>query len=399
MANSGKPEKSIQAHLDAAGVSRRDFLRLCSVLMATAPAGLALTQKGSVGALAAKIGKARRPSVIWLHFQDCTGCTETLLRTSAPDAAHLILDVISLDYHETLMAASGAQAEAALKQAMIDNAGKYMLVVEGAIPTRHDGVYMELGGRPAVQVVKEAASQAAAVIAIGSCASWGGVPSADPNPTGAVGVDTVISGKPIVNLPGCPPNPYNLLAVVLEYVTMGRLPELDDLGRPKFAYERVIHENCPRRAHFDAGRFALAYGDEGHRGGYCLYKLGCKGPVTHAACSTRHFNETPGVWPIGIGAPCLGCTEKSVVWRMSTVETVPIHLATPPDTYPPIYTGAGKLATGAAALVGAIAGAVGGASWVAAQRFRSSEEAGAERISVDKAHAEKAHASAEKREG
>jgi hydrogenase small subunit len=390
MASSVKPENTIQSHLEATGVSRRSFLQLCSVLIAAAPAGLALTKAGSVAEVAAKIGKARRPSVIWLHFQDCTGCTETLLRTSAPDAAHLILDIISLDYHETLMAASGAQAEAALRQAMSDNAGKYVLVVEGAIPTRDDGVYMQLGGRPAVQVVKAAAAKAAAVIAIGSCASWGGIPSSDPNPTGAVGVDTVISGKPIVNLPGCPPNPYTLLAVVLEYVTMGRLPEMDDLHRPTFAYERVVHENCPRRAHFDAGRYANAYGDEGHRKGWCLYKLGCKGPVTHASCSTRHFNETPGVWPIGIGAPCLGCTEKNVVWKMGTVETVPIHMATPPDTYPPIYSGTGKIKTGAAVLVGAIAGAVGSASWVASQRFRSSAEAGVERIAADRAHAEKA---------
>lgn len=396
MANSVKLENTIQSHLEAAGVSRRDFMRLCSVIMATAPVGMALTKAGSVAQVAAKIGKARRPSVIWLHFQDCTGCTETLLRTSAPDAASLILDIISLDYHETLMAASGAQAEAALQQAIRENAGKFVLVVEGAIPTRDDGVYMQLGGRPAVQVVKEVASKAAAVIAIGSCASWGGIPSSNPNPTGAVGVDTVISGKPIVNLPGCPPNPYTLLAVVLEYVTMGRLPALDDLHRPTFAYERVIHENCPRRAHFDAGRFAYAYGDEGHRHGWCLYKLGCKGPVTHASCSTRHFNETPGVWPIGLGIPCLGCTEKSVVWTMGTVETVPIHLATPPDTYPPIYSGTGKIKTGAALLVGAIAGAVGSASWVASQRFRSSEEAGVERIAADRAHAEKEAANAKK---
>ncbi|MFZ0479676.1 MAG: hydrogenase small subunit [Terriglobales bacterium] len=389
MTKSVKPENTIQSHLEAAGVSRRAFLRLCSVIVATAPAGMALAKAGSVAEIAAKIGKARRPSVIWLHFQDCTGCTETMLRTSAPDAASLILDIISLDYHETLMAASGAQAEAALQKAMTDNAGKYVLVVEGAIPTRDDGIYMQMGGRPAVQVVKEAASKAAAVIAMGSCASWGGVPSADPNPTGAVGVDTVISGKPIVNLPGCPPNPYNLLAVVLEYVTMNRLPELDDLRRPIFAYERVIHENCPRRAHFDAGRFANAFGDEGHRKGWCLYKLGCKGPVTHAACSTRHFNEIPGTWPIGLGIPCLGCTEKNVVWKIPTTETVPIHMATPPDTYPPIYSGAGEIKTGAAVLVGAIAGAVGSASWVASQRFRSSSEAGMERISADRAHAEK----------
>src|SRR5271166_35583 len=388
-------KQTIATYLQKSGVSRRNFLQLCSKIIVAAPVGLSLTSKRTVAQVARLVGKARRPSVIWLHFQDCTGCTETLLRTSAPDVAHLILDVISLDYHETLMAASGAQAEAALHSAMADNAGKYVLVVEGAIPTRDNGIYMELAGKPAVQVVREVAAQAAAVIAIGSCASWGGVPSADPNPTGAVGVDYVVSGKPIVNLPGCPPNPYNLLALVLEYVTMNRLPELDEFGRPKFAYERVVHENCPRRAHFDAGRFAAAFGDEGHRKGWCLYKLGCKGPVTHAACATRHFNEIPGVWPIGIGAPCVGCTEKSVVWRMSTVETVPIHLATPPDTYPPIYSSAGQLKVGAAALVGVIAGAVGGATWVASQRFQSSQEAGVARVIADRTHAEKLKLSSE----
>jgi hydrogenase small subunit len=382
-------KETIAAHLKKSGVSRRSFLELCSKIMIAAPAGLMLTSKMSVAQMAQLVGKSRRPSVIWLHFQDCTGCTETLLRTSAPDVAHLILDVISLDYHETLMAASGAQAEAALRSAIEDNAGKFILVIEGAIPAKDDGVFMELAGKPAIEVAKDVASQAAAVIAIGSCASWGGVPSADPNPTGAVGVDSVVSGKPIVNLPGCPPNPYNLLAVVLEYVTMGRLPELDQFGRPKFAYDRVIHENCPRRAHFDAGRFAAAYGDEGHRKGWCLYKLGCKGPVTHAACATRHFNEIPGVWPIGTGVPCLGCTEKNVVWKMGTFETVPIHLATPPETYPPIYSTAGGLKVGAAALVGAIAGAVSGAAWVASQRFQSSTEAGVARVAADIAHAEK----------
>jgi len=382
-------KQTIAAHLKQSGVSRRSFLQLCSKIMIAAPVGLSLTTNRTAAQIAKIVGKTRRPSVIWLHFQDCTGCTETLLRTSAPDVAHLILDVISLDYHETLMAASGAQAEAALRSAMEENAGKYVLVVEGAIPAKDDGIFMELASRPAIQVAKEVAEQAAAVIAIGSCASWGGVPSADPNPTGAVGVDSVISGKPIINLPGCPPNPYNLLAVVLEYVTMGRLPEMDEFKRPKFAYERVIHENCPRRAHFDAGRFATAFGDEGHRKGWCLYKLGCKGPVTHAACSTRHFNEIPGVWPIGLGIPCLGCTEKSVVWKMGTFETVPTHLATPPETYPPIYSTAGGLKVGAAALVGVITGAVGGAAWVATQRFQSSTEAGVARISADIAYAEK----------
>lgn len=380
---------TIAQYLKSCGVSRRSFLQLCGTLMVTAPAGLALTSKPSVLQVADAIGKAKRPSVIWLHFQDCTGCSETLLRTSRPDVADLILNVISLDYHETLMAASGYQAEAALKQAVAENIGKFVLVVEGSIPTRDQGQYMKLAGRPALEVLRDIGPKAAAIVAMGSCAAWGGVPSADPNPTGAQGVDSIVSERPVINLPGCPTNPYNLLAVVLEYATMGKLPALDEYKRPKFAFDRVIHDHCPRRAHFDAGRFVKQFGDDGHREGWCLYKMGCKGPATHASCSTRHFNEIPDVWPIGIGAPCVGCTEKEIAFRVPIFQTIQIHGATPPDTYPPVYSAAGQIKVGAAALVGAVAGAVGGASWVASQRFKSSSEAGVERINADRASAEK----------
>jgi len=343
--------------------------------MVTAPVGLALTDKANALEVAEAVGKTRRPSVIWLHFQDCTGCSETLLRTSKPDVADLILNVISLDYHETLMAASGTQAEAALHHAMKENAGKYVLVCEGSIPTKNNGAYLTLGGKPGLQLLEEVGANAAAVIAMGSCASWGGVPSADPNPTGAVGVDSIIKDKPVINLPGCPPNPYALLAVVLEFAVMGKLPAVDAHKRPTFAYDRFIHDHCPRRGHFDAGRFAKDFGDEGHRQGWCLYKLGCKGPVTHAACSTRHFNEIPDVWPIGVGAPCVGCTEKGVGFSIPIFQTVDIHAATPPEAFPLVHAPTGTVSTAAAALVGAIVGGVGTAAVMASKRLPGKEPA------------------------
>lgn len=367
-----KAQGTIESHLKKCGYSRRDFVQLCGMIMATAPMGLALT-KGGVGEVAASVGKAKRPSVVWLHFQDCTGCSETLLRTSRPDVADLILNVISLDYHETLMAASGYQAEAALHTAVNDNAGKFVLVVEGSIPTANGGQYMKLAGRNAIDVLKDVGSKAAAIISMGSCASWGGVPSADPNPTGAVGVDSIITDKPVVNLPGCPPNPYNLLATVLEFVTIGKLPALDQYGRPKFAYDRVIHDHCPRRAHFDAGRFVKDFGDEGHRQGWCLYKMGCKGPGTHAACSTRHFNEVPDVWPIGIGAPCVGCTEKAIAFRVPIFQTIDIHNATPPEGYPLVNSRIGSVSAVAAGVAGVIAGGIGGAAYMAARGLPGKE--------------------------
>ena len=382
------PKTTVAAHLKRCGVPRRDFLQFCTQLMVAAPWGLAITEKATAAEVAREVGRSRRPSVIWLHFQDCTGCSETLLRTSKPDLADLILQVISLDYHETLMAACGRQAEAALNDAVRNNAGKFVLVVEGSIPTKDQGIYMKLAGRPALEVLQDVAAQAGAVIAIGSCASWGGIPSADPNPTGAVGVDEIIKNKPVVNLPGCPPNPYTLLGVVFQFARKGTLPELDDQHRPRFAYDRVIHDHCPRRAHFDAGRFVKQYGDEGHRHGWCLYELGCKGPDTHAGCSTRHFNEIPDVWPIGIGAPCIGCTEKHLAFRVPLFQHIPIHGATPPDTYPPVQVHRGSVSAEGVGVVTLITGALGGAAWVAKRRFVSSEEEAAIIIdSIEKSRA------------
>jgi hydrogenase small subunit len=241
---------------------RREFLQFCATLAATM--GL---PAGAEAAVAKAVEAAKRPSVIWLHFQECTGCSESLLRAEHPTLEKLILDVISLDYHETLMAAAGHQAEDARKAAMKANKGKYVLVVEGAIPTKANGIYCKIGGHTAIDMLKECAADAAAVIAIGSCASWGGMPStipsisgADSSPTGSAGVAEIL-GKPVMTIPGCPPNPYNFLAAVVHFLTFGKLPELDKLGRPKFAYSRLIHENCERRAHFDAGRFAMEFGD------------------------------------------------------------------------------------------------------------------------------------------
>jgi len=349
---------TIAQRLRLSGVSRRDFLTFCGKLMVAAPFGLAITDFLTPEAVAQAVGAARRPSVIWLHMQDCTGCTETLLRTSQPDLASLLFDVISLDYHETVMAASGHDAELALRDAMKQNDGKYVLVVEGSIPTKDEGIYLSVGGHKGIDLLKDVASHSAAVIAMGSCASWGGIPSSTINPTGATGVDSIVKDKPVINLPGCPPNPYVLLAAVLEYAATGKPPQLDALGRPKFAYDRTIHDHCPRRAHFDAGRFAQQFGDEGHRQGWCLYQLGCKGPVTHAPCSTRHFNDVVDCWPIGIGHPCVGCTEKEIAFTVPIHATVGIERPFGPDTYPEIHAESRAISPVATGVAGVVGGAV-----------------------------------------
>jgi hydrogenase small subunit len=346
------------------GISRREFLQFCAATAST----LGLSP-GAEAAIAKAIERAKRPSVIWLHFQECTGCTESLLRAEHPTLEKLILDVISLDYHETLMAAAGHQAEKARKDAMAANKGKYILVVEGAIPVQHDGIYCKVGGEKAIDMLKSCAADAAAVIAIGSCASWGGMPSTSPNPTGSSGVVDVL-GKVVVSIPGCPPNPYNFLSTVVHLLTFGRLPELDPIGRPKFAYSRLVHENCERRAHFDAGRFALEFGDEGHRAGWCLYKLGCKGPETWANCPTILFGDAgPGAWPVGCGHPCIGCTEKNIGFTKPIHSLAELRYVLPPSTYPRIVEEQGGGSFGAKAALAAIAGAAAGAGAMLARNL------------------------------
>jgi len=367
-------------------ISRREFLQFCSGVAATL--GL---PAGAEAAIAQAVEAAKRPSVIWLHFQECTGCSESLLRAEHPTLEKLILDIISLDYHETLMVAAGHQAEKARKDAMAANKGKYVLVVEGAIPTKDKGIYCKIGGQTAIDLVKECAADAAAVIAIGSCASWGGMPSTDPNPTGASSVGEVL-GKPVVTIPGCPPSPYNFLATVVHFLTFGKLPAVDKLGRPLFAYSRLIHENCERRAHFDAGRFAMEFGDEGHRKGYCLYKLGCKGPETYANCPTLGFGDAGEVsWPVGCGHPCIGCTEKGVGFAKPIHAVSKMLNVVPPQQYARIVEEQGRGATFAsAAALAAIAGAAAGGAAMLTRNLGMSHKAeelekAQEKKSTDKA--------------
>ncbi len=359
----------LPAELQGDSVSRRGFVKVC--MMAAAAVGLGASAGLKMAEAAAK---GQKPSVLWLHFQECTGCTESLLRTAHPELSELILDLISLDYHETLLAAAGHQAEKCLQDAMAKHAGRYVLIIEGAIPTAADGNYCLIGGKKAIDMAREVADRAGAIIAIGSCASWGGIPSADPNPTGAESASAILKGKTVVTIPGCPANPYNLLGTVLQFATFGTLPALDELGRPKFAYGRTIHEHCPRRAHFDAGRFAQQFGDEGHRSGYCLYKLGCKGPQTHANCSVLHFCEVVDAWPIGLGHPCFGCTEQKLAFRVPLHQTIDIERPTPPDTYPPIHADQGVVSPVATGLAGLVAGALIGAGYVAARKLDTPSE-------------------------
>lgn len=285
------------------GVSRRALLKFC-----TAMASLMALPPGAVPAMAQALANARRPSVIWLSFQECTGCTESLTRSNAPTLEELIFNLVSLDYHHTLQAASGTAAEAARQTAMKDSFGKYLLLVDGSVPTKDGGVYSAFAGQSNYDVLVEAAKGAVALVAVGTCASFGGIPKAFPNPTGAVPVSDVVKDKPVINISGCPPVPVVLTGVLAQYLAFGGIPELDQFGRPKAFFGNTIHDRCYRRPFYDAGKFAKTFDDEGARNGWCLYELGCKGPTTYNACATLKWNM--GVsFPIQSGHGCLGCAE------------------------------------------------------------------------------------------
>jgi hydrogenase small subunit len=304
MAVPNNPRKTLGESLRQHGVSRRGFLKFCA-----ATASMMALPPSMAPAIAAALEKARRPSVIWLSFQECTGCTESLTRSFSPTVENLIFDVISLDYHHTLQAAAGEAAEHAREQAMHDNEGQYLVVVDGSLPgpDANPG-YSTIAGISNLQMLQETVAGAAAVVAVGTCAAFGGLPKADPNPSGAVAVSDIVKDKPVINVSGCPPVPMVITGVLAQYLTFGTLPELDEYSRPLAFFGQSIHDRCYRRPFYDKGLFAESFDDEGAKKGWCLYRMGCKGPMAYNACATMKWNG--GVsWPIESGHPCLGCSE------------------------------------------------------------------------------------------
>jgi hydrogenase small subunit len=333
---------SIWEVMQSKGYSRRDFLRFCSY--AAAVTGIGASGLPSV---VRALEKKSRPPVVWLHLQECTCCSESFIRSSHPIVSDVVLDVISLDYTETLQAAAGFQAEKCLHDTITNHRGQYVLLVEGSVPMNDGGVYCTIGGRTAKDIVTEAAAGAAAVIAWGSCASNGCIQAANPNPTGATPIHEVID-RPVINVPGCPPIGDVMVSVVAHLLVLGHPPELDGQGRPREFYGRRVHDTCYRRAYYDAGMFVEAWDDEGARKGYCLYKMGCRGPVTYNACSVTKWNGSVS-YPIQSGHGCIGCSEAHF-WDNGPFYR---HLA----SFPGFGIESTADTVGTAVAVGAVAGA------------------------------------------
>ncbi len=284
------------------GMSRRTFLKFSAAMATTLALPMSYAPR-----IAAAVTAAPRIPVIWLRGQACGGETRAFMQASDPTTAELLLEVLSVDYDQTIMARSGASAELARVRTMEAAPNGYIAVIEGAIPLGDDGVACMVGGRAFGDVAREVCGGAMATIAVGSCAFDGGAPGASGGTTGAVGAGQVASDAPLINLPGCPINVANLTATVVHYLTFKAWPATDARHRPLFAYGGLIHNQCERRAYFEFGEFVRAWGDEGSQKGWCLYKMGCKGPEAFANCPTVRFADGTS-WPVKAGHGCIGCT-------------------------------------------------------------------------------------------
>lgn len=312
-------EETLGEQLLNLGVSRRSFMQFCAGIASMMAIPAAMVPKMAYALETAK------PSVIYMSFQECTGCLESLVNSYTVSSAgsttieNLILKLISLDYQETLMAAAGTQAEEWRDQVMAQNSGRFVLVVDGSVPKLPSDPndprngYFVSGGKTGELRFIEAASQAGLIIALGTCAAFGGLPNAHPNPTGAISIGEMMKlrgiDKPLINLSGCPPIAEVITGVIMYYLTYGTAPTLDRLKRPTVFYGGdAIHDECYRKDYYEKGMFATSFDDAGARQGYCLLKLGCKGPITHNACSTLRWNARVS-FPMKSGHGCLGCAE------------------------------------------------------------------------------------------
>jgi len=296
--------------LAARGVSRRDFLAYCGSI-----AALLGLSEAYVPQIAAAVNKgAKLKPAVWLNGGACTGCTEAMAQADTPDVATIVLEILSIDFMETLSMAQGEDALAAA-EAVFEEPG-YILIYEGSVMKGFDGNVLRIGGKTGLKELDLGAPNAAAILAVGSCAVDGGFVMARPNPADATGVSMYLKEKgidtPVINLPTCPVNPEWVVAIVVDVLLLGSLEsgaildKLDRHGRPKYIFGQTIHDNCPRRGHFENGNFVTEFGTEEEALGYCLYTVGCKGPQTYTNCPIVRWNRRVS-WCVESGAPCIGC--------------------------------------------------------------------------------------------
>ena len=303
-----------QELLSSRGVTRRSFMKLCGAIAVAAGLSELAAPRVAQALEGSVIGatKGNLYPVIWIEGASCTGCTESFAQVESPDPASVVLELISLNYSETLSAAAGHSMEEAKAQPI--KAGNSLLVYEGAVLERWEGQALRVADKPGTEHLLEAAANANAVVALGSCAVNGGWMGAHPNSAGALGVQQFLEkngiDKPVVNVPGCPANPEWLVSVLVDVVMMGKLPDLNAENKPAGIFNQTIHDNCERRGHFENGEFVYEFGSKEEALGYCLYPLGCRGPQTKANCGVTLWNNRRS-WCVQAGTPCIGCCEAN----------------------------------------------------------------------------------------
>ena len=302
--------------LESRGVSRRSFMKLCAGVAAAAglsqlaiPRVAEALEKSVIGATSGDLYP-----VIWIEGASCTGCTESFAQIETPDVATVVLDIISLNYSESLSAAAGYSVEEAKAQTI--EAGNYVLIYEGAVLEGWNGNALRVAGETGNEALIHAAASANAVMAVGSCAVNGGWCAAYPNPSKAMGVQQFLKKEgidtPVINIPGCPVNPEWMMQVLVDVVLLKdpSLVKLNSFNEPADLFDQTIHDNCARRGHFENGEFVYEFGSKEEALGYCLYPLGCRGPQTKAQCPVTLWNNRRS-WCVQAGSPCIGCCEAN----------------------------------------------------------------------------------------
>lgn len=281
--------------------NRREFIKYSGKIALL----LGVTNSGllKVSETLAQIEAGTAP-VLWLQGQSCSGCSVSLLNSEDPNPAKLLTQYLSLKFHSTLSTSSGELSMNTIFDTI--DAGDYILVVEGSIPTTMKKA-CKIGEHYFADIVKKSSEKANTVVAVGTCASFGGIPAAENNPTGAKSVNDFFIENNIkttlINIPGCPIHPDWVTGTLVHALKFG-LPELDSLKRPKMFFSKLIHDQCPRFADYEREKFAKHFTDPG-----CLFKLGCQGPITHADCTTRLWNSGTNSC-IQAEAPCIGCASE-----------------------------------------------------------------------------------------
>ncbi len=314
-------------------VTRRDFLKLAGVL----GAGFVITAYSpGIKKVFAQV-QSQNVHLIWIHLGSDSGCSISMLQAYNPDLISSVVDLgLQVDFWQVLMTpdyqigdlgwitagyTTEDTSELPIINAAFGSAPVDVLVVEGTpqVATPPGGVaggYCTVGqynGQDVTgyELLQKLAAKASYVVAVGQCSSFGGIPAGKGNLTGGTSVVNALkmagvsTANPVINMPGCPANPDWTL-VTLASVIQGFKPDLDSLGRPTAFYSETIHDHCPRRGAYDKGDFATVFDDPYG----CLWKLGCKGPITYGACSLTHWNSGTGTCTLA-GPMCWGCMNES----------------------------------------------------------------------------------------